>query len=496
MRYVRSFLGALSGLWLLSVAPHVAGAQQPAATLQPYASLRLRYESWDWFDPGDLPDPAQDNNDYGYFAALAKGGIRAAPTRWLDATLELQGTTLLGLPDDARAPAPFGEMGAGASHFAPHQKRNDARVFLNQGFVTLKARQQGAALRLGRFDYLDGAEAPTSDATLEWLRRARVAGRLIANFGFSHVQRTFDGVQGSLDRKRTNLTLLAARPRQGGFELDGWKNMTEVDMLAATFTAKPGSLSKNGELRLFAMYYGDRRDPADLVIKVDNRPLGVRQLDSASIKLPMFGGHYLHHGKAGRGDWDAVLWGLYQTGSWGNLDHRAWALAAELGYQFSAAPWKPWVRIGYNRSSGDDDPADGRHQTFFQALTTVRPFAQFPFYNLMNSEDRFAQLMLRPVPGRLLIRLDVHQVRLANANDLWYGGSGAFQRRGSFGFGGRPSNGARDVATLADVTLDYTVRPWWNIYVYAAGAFGGDVVERIYPGKNAKLVYVETTVRY
>jgi len=125
----------------------------------------------------------------------------------------------------------------------------------------------------------------------------------------------------------------------------------------------------------------------------------------------------------------------------------------------------------------------------------VRPFAQFPFFNLMNNEDRFAQLVVRPVPGKLLVRTEVHSIRLAEKNDLWYGGSGAYQRRGSFGFGGRPSNGETSLATLADLSVDWTVRPWWGVYGYVGHAWGSKVVRAIYAGDSATLAYLEMTFR-
>jgi hypothetical protein len=47
--------------------------------------------------------------------------------------------------------------------------------------------------------------------------------------------------------------------------------------------------------------------------------------------------------------------------------------------------------------------------------------------------------MLRPAK-RITIRSDIHGLWLANKNDLWYSGGGAFQPW-TFGFNGRPSNG-------------------------------------------------------
>ena len=78
------------------------------------------------------------------------------------------------------------------------------------------------------------------------------------------------------------------------------------------------------------------------------------------------------------------------------LDHRANALAAEGGYQLANVALKPWLRTGYFLGSGDRNPSDATHETFFQELPTPRPFARFPLYNLMNNEDGFAQLTLTP----------------------------------------------------------------------------------------------------
>ena len=101
-----------------------------------------------------------------------------------------------------------------------------------------------------------------------------------------------------------------------------------------------------------------------------------------------------------------------------------WAFATEAGWQPDGLPWKPWLRIGYNRSSGDDDPNDNDHDTFFQMLPTARVYSFSTFYNLMNNEDIFFQLILRPLEG-LVWRTDFHYIRVSEKNDLWYQGAGA-----------------------------------------------------------------------
>lgn len=102
----------------------------------------------------------------------------------------------------------------------------------------------------------------------------------------------------------------------------------------------------------------------------------------------------------------------------------------------------------------------------------ARQHARFPFFNMMNNEDAYATMHLRPVP-KLPLRSELHGLWLADAADLWYLGGGAFQQT-TFGYQGRPSNSSRDLATGWDVSAD--------------------VPASIYPkGNRGQLVYVETT---
>jgi hypothetical protein len=50
------------------------------------------------------------------------------------------------------------------------------------------------ALKAGRFEYFDGAELKPTDSLLATVVQTRITNRLISNFGFSAVQRAFDGV--------------------------------------------------------------------------------------------------------------------------------------------------------------------------------------------------------------------------------------------------------------------------------------------------------------
>ena len=88
-------------------------------------------------------------------------------------------------------------------------------------------------------------------------------------------------------------------------------------------------------------------------------------------------------------------------------------------------------------------------------LTTPRQYARFPFYNMMNNEDFYGAVNVRPV-SKLLVRSEGHALRLASGSDLWYSGGGAFQPQ-TFGYQGRPANGSRSLANVWDISGDYQI---------------------------------------
>jgi hypothetical protein len=317
-----------------------------------------------------------------------------------------------------------------------------------------------------------------------------VAARLLANFGFTHVQRSVDGMQYALDRPTVNVTLLAARPTRGVFQVDGWGELN-INVLYGAITRQSGDATNAGEWRVFGLGYSDDRDG---VVKTDNRPLAARQADRDHVNIGTFGGHYIRAVDQRHDTIDVLLWGAAQIGSWGALAHRAGAFAIEAGWQPKAA-LAPWIRGGFDYASGDDDPNDSTHGAFFQVLPTPRLYARFPFFNMMNSADAFGEVILRP-SKRVTTRTDVHSIRLATGNDLWYQGGGAFQPA-TFGYVGQPVNGRRGLATLYDAGADIIVTPRVVLSGYYGYAAGGPASAISYPThNNAVLGYFEFLVRF
>jgi hypothetical protein len=455
------------------------------------ASMRTRVELWDWFEPAGAK-----KNDYAFLANVVRFGVAWRQDAF-DFVLEGQNPTLIDLPDDAVAPPPEGPLGLGGVYYLHNRAQSDASVYLKQGYVRLKKLGvDGLSLQGGRFEFSDGAEALAGEPTLDWLRTVRIGQRLIGPFNFTHSGRAFDGLLTAYAHAPLQITATWFRPTQGGFDLAAMKEIEDIDVVyAAANLLRPG-WSSNSDARLFYIYYEDRRRQ----VKSDNRPLAARQDRSdrnRKIAIHTPGAHFLQVVPTGAGPFDLLLWGALQTGDWGSLDHFGWAWDVEAGWQPSALPWKAWLRAGYGRSSGDDDPGDGDHGTFFQILPTARLYSFSTFYNLMNNEDAFVELILRPMPG-LSSRTAFHNLRVTESRDLWYQGGGATlgdqNRPEGFGFPGRPANGRHNLFQILETSLGYDWNAYINTNLYYGHAFGGGVVEGLYSNDDADYGYLEITL--
>lgn len=446
---------------------------------------RSRVERWDWFEG------REGNSHYGLGHSLLRVGLGQQRDR-VDWQVEASQVAILGLPQDAVAPAPLGQLGLGATYYVANgNSANNASIFVKQAFVQLK-RLGPTSLKLGRFEFFDGAEAKSADETVTTLVQTRIAHRLISNFNFTAVQRTFDGAQFAWNARAHGVTAFAARPTRGIFQVDGMREL-DVQVYYGAFNQATKGPRGAASLRVFGVGYVDTRSP---VVKTDNRPTALRTADQGHIKIGTWGADYVRvFNTAASGTFDVLGWGVVQTGTWGSLTHRAGAFVGEVGWQAASSPVKPWVSAGYSYGSGDGDPTDSRHGTFFQLLTTPRQYARFPFYNMMNNEDTYATISLRPVP-KVAVRSELHRLQLADAADLWYLGGGAFQP-GTFGYTGRPSNGRRALSAVWDVSADYPLTRFLSGVIYYAHASGNDVIANIYPkNSGGHFAYAEAILRF
>jgi hypothetical protein len=481
------------------LAPAITGAAGPGESAAPAAvskleregpfdsrvrlevTNRVRGEFWSFF--ATSPTGPTPNDRYNFLGNKLQLGLRVNREPF---------EFFLMLQDSLVWPAPADAPGAGGQYYVNTQRRLQEEPIFRQGWFRYRDvfTVTGLSTVLGRQLYRDGLEVPARDPTLRWVQKFRIAERLVGPFDYTHVGRSFDGAQLAYDTPLVNLTGFTFVPTAGGYEINANQEISSIFLSGLAVTAKesprlPGTLA-----RVFWTYYDDHRPIAPL----DNDPGPPVRMSDEPLLLHTVGAQVAHARAAGPGTADVLLWAAGQLGSWQRLEHRAWDFVVEAGYQLPRAWTAPWLRAGIDSGSGDGDPDDGTHGTFFQLLPTARMYAQFPFYNMMNNRDVFAQLLLRP--HRILgLRTDFHWLRVNAPEDLLYSGGGATSQH-NFGYGGTPTGGVSEIGYLADVSLSFTPVGWLTLYAYYGHVFGQGVIDQADLGSDADYGYLEATVSF
>src|SRR5579872_2472430 len=191
----RIALPALSFLLALTAAAQTAAPTAPdpikIGGVTVTGSLRSRLYVWDWFEP------AAGNNNYAYSGNILRFSFSQSRDSW-DWNAEFAVPFLLGLPSTATGTgAQQGALGLGSNYFSANSGRqNTAMIFPKQLFVRFDGfgDDKRHTLQVGRFTFLDGSEVAPKNATLAAVKRDRVNQRLIGDFGWSDVGRSFDGL--------------------------------------------------------------------------------------------------------------------------------------------------------------------------------------------------------------------------------------------------------------------------------------------------------------
>ena len=255
----------------------------------------------------------------------------------------------------------------------------------------------------------------------------------------------------------------------------------------------------NLDAQVFYYYYNDERRLASNVKIINGHDYTAELNGLGDCELHTIGAHTIYvYNDIGPGDIDFLLWGAYQWGNWGRgigthdsiLDHDAYAVAVEAGYKFKKLPWQPWFRAGYFYGSGDDNPDDNDHETFFMMIPTLRPYSLTPTYNFMNTNYWFAQILLKPCK-KILLRSDVHFVNLTEDEDFWYLGSGMTRPdKPSYAtVSAHLPYGDDELLTMWDFSI--FIKDLYNykglkvgLDLYVSHIWGGDVVEDAFKAQD------------
>lgn len=447
--------------------------------------VRGRGEGWNWF----LRD-TRARYAFGHSLLLLSIAQQKQQLGW---KIELAQPTLYHLPNDAFVPATGEPLGLGAIYFTANGNRQSvASLFVKQAFISVRGIDRNhSTLALGRFGFSEGAEKKTNTPDLAWIVRQRIAHRLVGDSYWTDIGRSLDGLHFSDDiNPLTNLTFVAGRATRGVWQTNGMGEL-DVDIFYGAYTREFPTLHTDAQLRVFGLGYHDGRR----VLKIDNRALREREADTRNIRIGTFGINYALVAPIPKlGKWDLLVWGAEQIGQWGVLNHRANSAVFELGWRPPIPRIHPWLRAGAFYASGDGNPNDDRHTTFFQPLPSENQYARMPFYTLQNTEDYTGQVILQPT-RKLMLRSEVHKVKLHSVKDMWYLGSGAFENN-SFGYIGLAGNGHRGLGNYLDFSAEYQVNSHFA-FRYYIGALSGKGAQTARPeGRKGGFTYLELVSRF
>src|SRR3989440_3343987 len=201
---------------------------------------------------------------------------------------------------------------------------------LNQGFFDVRlpwSEADSLTVRLGRQELADGSS------------------RLISAREGPNVRLAFDGAKTILKLSEWQIDAFAVKPvrtKVGVFDDDPDPNQKFWGLYAVT----PVSWLAGANVDLYYLGLDRRNARFDQGTAHEQRhSVGTRIW---SRKLA----------------WDYNLEFVYQFGTFGSGDIRAWTAASDVGYTFEEAPLKPRLALKANITSGDDNPNNSHLQTF------------------------------------------------------------------------------------------------------------------------------------
>jgi hypothetical protein len=437
-------------LLLLIVAVPV-GAQTAEPAVRALLHNVTRVEAWSFFEP---PDGGGDP-DYTLAGNRARLAVQVETSRFLfDGAFQY--SQLVGLPDDAIGPGP---LGPGALYFYSAGTPQAFQLYFKSMSLRLKNVLPRLSLQFGRMIYQSGENTP-------------FAGRLIGGADWTPFERAFDGARLDYQRAAWRAHASFVMPTQGAYEESASPTIGKLQ-LATVALHTPA-------VELFAHNYRDMRA---VRARPDNTGLTA---DAVDVNIQTVGASAVVN--------RFHLWGAWQTGDWYGNAHHAFSVSADGGHVWSDARWRPTVRGGLLYASGDANPNDDHHGTFFPMIPTTQPDVLRGTYAQMNLRDLYARVTVFP-RQRLQLGGEVHYLSLADHLDRWYSGTGATAFDGEyFGYSTRRSTLQRALGTYVQLSANTTINSHWTLGVSTGVVRGGDVVRRQFAGHTLFVMAIENTI--
>jgi hypothetical protein len=192
--------------------------------------------------------------------------------------------------------------------------------------------------------------------------------------------RSFDGFHFTVNHAKVNYTLIGALPTRGVFQVDGW-GVTGFATRLSPGSAGGQAKHRSGRGIFPRLAPGPRPTTA---------PSALPPGDRGNIRMGTCGGHYVHVGVTG---WhDRPDRHRRRTVALGALSHRAGWVTWKADYPGLAAPRSGRLFLGLGRRQRLRQPP--RH--VLPVAADGPPLRPLPFFNMMNNQDLFGMLIVRP----------------------------------------------------------------------------------------------------
>jgi hypothetical protein len=291
--------------------------------------------------------------------------------------------------------------------------------------------------------------------------------RLLGGFNWSNVARSFDAVKLGIDLEAWNgqIDIFA-----GEEAIHDWGEFNDPLRSDSTLYGIYSTWKERFGLDFIEAYY--------LLDENDDTETSVHTFGTR------LGNQYENHL-----DWEIELAG--QFGEFNDLDHAAFASHAELGYTFQH-PVRPRVALAYNYATGDDDPLDGDHETFYNLYPTNHlHYGQMDLFSWRNLHDIELNVSKKPLENLTTVA-ELHFFLLDEpGSDAWYNAGGAVQRRAAAG-----SDPDAYVGTELDLRLIYRPIDWLALEGGYSHFFAGGYVDDTGESDDADWGYLMATVTF
>jgi hypothetical protein len=339
----------------------------------------------------------------------------------------------------------------------PPLQIHENRFDVHQLFIDLRVLGEEVPLtvRVGRQELLYGKQ------------------RLISPLDWSNTRRRFDGVKVFWKDEKLRLDFWYARPF-GTVTIDRSENLHRKPDEYAEETHFYGAYGtyKLNKTHGVDGYFLALRDTGDRVNANG---------EAGDLALFTFGGRFW--GQTGPFDYDAELAG--QWGRWTGDTIQAWMAAVDAGYTFKECPWTPRIGAGLHYASGDDNPNDGKHQTFNMLFPLGHAYwGWLDQIGGQNLYDAYVNLTLKPHP-QVTGKIVMHSFWLAEEKDALYNLGGGAVRRDV-----RGDSGA-EVGQELDISVSWQIDPHHNLLLGYSHMWGSNFIRATGPCEDPDLFYVQ-----